>query len=274
MRWILIAVAGTVLVVVGVLRLFDGGIGATGYCVAQVGDTTVEVDPEQAKWAALMAAQGYDRGLPARATTIAIATAYQESKIHNIEYGDRDSLGLFQQRPSQGWGTAEEIMDPVHAIGRFYDGLVKVDGYETMPITEAAQAVQRSAFPTAYADHEADARALASALRGYSPAAFSCVVDPDESTPDADALEDWLDTAWGGVRVDAVEDDPTRVIALTGEDVEIRGWALAQFLVANAAEFGVTSVAFDDMRWDAERTEPGWEPTEDADRTSVRYTVG
>jgi hypothetical protein len=81
--------------------------------------------------------------------------------------------------PSQGWGTAKQIQDPYHAVNAFYDALVKVDGYQSMKITEAAQKVQRSAFPDAYADHEADGRALASALTGYSPARFSCVVGAD-----------------------------------------------------------------------------------------------
>ncbi len=116
------------------------------------------------------------RGMPARAASIALATAYQESKLRNIDHGDRDSLGLFQQRPSQGWGSAKQIQDPYYAINRFYDALAKIDGYQQMRITEAAQQVQRSGFPEAYEDHAPDGRALASALTGYSPARFSCVV--------------------------------------------------------------------------------------------------
>ena len=122
--------------------------------------------------------------MPARAATIALATAYQESKIYNLEHGDRDSLGLFQQRPSQGWGTREQILDPYYATNAFYDALAKVDGYESMRITEAAQEVQRSGFPEAYADHEADARVLASALTGHSPDGRSaaCVRHADRTT--------------------------------------------------------------------------------------------
>ena len=110
----------------------------------------------------------------ARAATIAIATAIQESKLRNLDYGDRDSLGLFQQRPSQGWGTEEQILDPVYATNRFYDALVKVKGYESMEITKVAQEVQRSAYPEAYADHEpegADARLGAERLLARRPAA-------------------------------------------------------------------------------------------------------
>ncbi|MBN1174954.1 MAG: C40 family peptidase [Micromonosporaceae bacterium] len=94
------------------------------------------------------------RGLPVRAAVIAIATALQESTLRNLTYGDRDSLGLFQQRPSQGWGTPEQILDPVHASNSFYDHLVKVPHWDTIPLAQAAQAVQRSAFPSAYARWE------------------------------------------------------------------------------------------------------------------------
>jgi hypothetical protein len=211
-----------------------------------------------------------ERGLPPRATTIAIATAYQESKIRNIDYGDRDSVGLFQQRPSQGWGTVEQIMDPTYSIGRFYDALVKIDDYESLEITVAAQSVQRSAFPSAYADHEADARVLASSLRGYSPGAFACATDLKAGSGTAD-LETYLDEAFGRVRVDSDPSSGQHAIALTGDDQDTRGWALAQFLVANSTEFRIAEVTFDDMRWEAGQNEPGWRPTEDASRTEVRF---
>ena len=132
------------------------------------------LEPSQARYAGLITAIAVQRGMPARAATIALATAYQESDLRNLDGGDRDSAGLFQQRPSQGWGTLEQVRDPVYAANAFYDALAKVDGYEQLEITVAAQEVQRSGFPDAYADHEADARALASALSGNSPRAFSC----------------------------------------------------------------------------------------------------
>lgn len=109
------------------------------------------------------------RGLPGRATLVAIMTALQESGLQNLSYGDADSLGLFQQRPSAGWGTPEQILDPSYAIEAFFGGakppnppgLVDIDGWMSMPYTEAAQAVQVSAFPDAYARHEQTARDLA-----------------------------------------------------------------------------------------------------------------
>ena len=159
-------------------------IPAVEECQAQVDGHLVELDLEQSRYAALIAAISVQRGMPARAATIALATAYQESDLRNLEYGDRDSVGLFQQRPSQGWGTPDQLQEPTYATNAFYDALAQVDGYESMPVTEAAQEVQRSGFPEAYADHEQDARVLASALTGNSRAAFWCTVDDDR---DADS---------------------------------------------------------------------------------------
>src|SRR4051794_8513463 len=147
-------------------------------CTAVASGRTVTLDAEQAGNAAIITAVAVKRKLPARAATIAIATALQESKLRNLTYGDRDSLGLFQQRPSQGWGTRKQVTDPVYAANAFYDVLVKIEGYRSLSVTKAAQKVQRSAFPSAYADHEADARVLASAMSGNSAAAFTCVFAP------------------------------------------------------------------------------------------------
>lgn len=104
--------------------------------------------------------------LPQYAAVIAIATALQESDLYNLDYGDRDSLGLFQQRPSQGWGTYTEIMDPVYASTKFYEALVKVPNWQAIPLTEAAQAVQNSGFPNAYAAHQNSAEYLAASASG------------------------------------------------------------------------------------------------------------
>src|SRR6202047_1419939 len=89
--------------------------------------------------------------LPHRAVTIALAAALQESQLQNLDYGDRDSVGVFQQRPSQGWGTTAELEDPVYATTKFFAVLVRVPGYTTMPIDRAAQDVQHSADGSAYA---------------------------------------------------------------------------------------------------------------------------
>lgn len=117
-----------------------------------------------------IAAQIYNtakgRGLSDQAAVIAISTAMQESSLSNINFGDRDSLGVFQQRPSQGWGTAAQVTDVNYATNAFLNALVRVPNYQTLSVTQAAQAVQRSATPGAYARWEALARAAVASLNG------------------------------------------------------------------------------------------------------------
>ncbi|MFD6995110.1 C40 family peptidase [Streptomyces mirabilis] len=122
-------------------------------------------DPEeQIPNAKTIEATGVAMKVPARGQIVALATALQESRLRNLEYGDRDSLGLFQQRPSQGWGTAAQVRDPVHASTKFYEGLLKVSGWQSMTIAQAAQTVQKSGFPDAYAKWEPLATALQKAI--------------------------------------------------------------------------------------------------------------
>lgn len=273
LRWVLIAGVALAGVLVAVV-LTDGEPNRSEYCTARVGETRAQVDLEQARWSSLMAAMSQNRALPPRATTIAIATAFQESKIHNIEHGDRDSVGLFQQRPSQGWGTVEEILDPHYSIGAFYDALVKVDDYVSMEITDAAQEVQRSAFPLAYADHEDYARALASALRGYSPAAFTCQLNPVGGGTVRDIIAD-VDLAFGELESTQAESGDALEYPLDGTaaDVRARGWALAHYLVANAAHLRVASVAFDGLEWTAQDSPDGWVTDESAPEDSVEVST-
>ncbi len=127
--------------------------------------SAVTITPEQAGNAATIAGVAWERGLPDRAVVIALATAQQESGLRNIDYGDRDSLGLFQQRPSQGWGSEAQVQDPEYAAGQFFDRLVGVPGWDTGRLTDVSQAVQRSGFPEAYQKHEAMAIDLTAALR-------------------------------------------------------------------------------------------------------------
>jgi len=115
---------------------------------------TVKWSQEQTNWANVITNTARSRGLPPRAAVIGVATAMQESGLRNINYGDRDSLGLFQQRPSQGWGTSAQVTDAVYASNSFYSRLVKVNKWQTRPLTQAAQSVQRSGLPTAYAKWE------------------------------------------------------------------------------------------------------------------------
>src|SRR3954447_9453456 len=145
-RLLLVGVLVLGLAAAGILfvRLGAGPLRDPEGCHAKVGGVTVDLSTTQAENAALIAAVAVRRGLPARAASIALAAAFQESKLQNLGGGDRDSVGLFQQRPSQGWGTRSQILDRRYAINAFYDALTRVDDYKDLPITVAAQRVQRS----------------------------------------------------------------------------------------------------------------------------------
>lgn len=215
-------------------------------CTATVNESSWQLTPEQAANAATITAVAVARGLPPRAASIALATAVQESGLRNIDYGDDagpDSRGLFQQRPSQGWGTQEQIMDPVYAANAFYDALVRVEGYQELPITVAAQTVQRSAYPDAYADHEPEGRAFASALTGQSPAALTCVLNPAETAGNPETVLAAMTTLYGTQQAVVLGD-----VLLVGASGEY-GWSLAHWAVANARALGINEVSYDSRTW-------------------------
>jgi hypothetical protein len=239
-------------------------------CVASAGDRSVALDLDQAHYASIIVGLSVRRGLPARAASIAMATAYQETGIRNLDYGDRDSVGLFQQRPSQGWGSAEQLMDPHFATGAFYDALVKIDGWETDDINDVAQKVQRSGYPEAYRDHEADARVLASTLTGHSPAGFSCL-DRSGTAGDSAALIRSLRKTFG--RIESERSGTSLVIDAASAR---RAWAYAHYAVANAEAYGVTTVTVGGRQWQTQdMTLPEWTEgaTPGADPRRVEITV-
>jgi hypothetical protein len=213
-------------------------------------DDQVKLEAGQAANAATIAAVGIRRGVPKQAIVVAIATAWQESDLANLIGGDRDSIGLFQQRPSQGWGTADQIGDPRYASGRFYSALLKVKGWQEMRVTDAAQAVQRSAYPEAYERHAASSEVVATALTGDAGGSVGCTVDDDpaERGPAAaEALIKGLRLDWG---------ESTGKLEATTVSVPVRseksGWQYAHWLVAYATERGVTRVSFGGNEWTAE----------------------
>lgn len=125
------------------------------------------LEAERRKNAQIIIQTGLSMGASQRDILIALMTAMQESGLRNLNYGDRDSLGLFQQRPSQGWGSPSQVMNPQYASRKFFEGLMKLGSRRNnMSLTQAAQAVQRSAFPNAYAKHEGYARSLLASLGG------------------------------------------------------------------------------------------------------------
>ncbi|MFD7070584.1 C40 family peptidase [Streptomyces sp. NPDC059913] len=159
-----------------VKAILDGGKGTVS--VPGLGSPS-----EQVPNAKTIQATGVAMNIPARGQVVALATALQESGLRNLAFGDRDSLGLFQQRPSQGWGTANEILDPVHASTKFYEALRKVPGWQSLTVTQAAQAVQRSGYPEAYAKWEPLATALQKAIKPLLAKAGDPSATPSPSAP-------------------------------------------------------------------------------------------
>ncbi|SDS74022.1 hypothetical protein SAMN04489860_2249 [Paraoerskovia marina] len=248
--------------VVAALNRLDAGDPVADRCSATAEGTSWNLSPVQTDNAALIGITAVERGLPARAATIGIATGLQESKLVNIDYGDRDSLGLFQQRPSQGWGSEAEILDPVYSTNAFYDVLETIDGYETLDVTDAAQRVQRSAFPLAYAQHETRSRAWASALSGYSEAALTCELAAVENpTGETTALVERIDRDLGDapreVDGDTVTVDTEGFGGTTARDRVRTSWAVAQWAVATAQDTDADAVTVDGHRWT--RSSPTWE---------------
>ena len=226
-------------------------------CTITAAGITETFDPDQTANAALISALAVKRGLPSRAATIALTTAYQESKIRNLNYGDRDSLGIFQQRPSQGWGTADQVLDPVHATNAFYDALIKFKGYESADITTIAQKVQRSGYPEAYRDHEGQGRVLASTLTGYSPAGLTCRLSPATTHTAPGEVKADLARQMGVTTARAGDG----ILTVTAAD-ERQAWAVAHWAVARAQAYGATEVAIGDRAWNRSAGDDGWSPGE------------
>jgi hypothetical protein len=208
-------------------------------CQARAGTDAYGIDTEQAANASTIAAVAKRMGLPDHAVTIALATALQESKLYNLPYGDLDSLGLFQQRPSQGWGTPDQIMTPRYAAAVFYTHLAKVAGWQSLSVSAAAQAVQHSADPDAYAQWDDEASVLAQALTGEIPAAFVCRLPDKPASPAATTV----------ISADLSADlGPPTLSAPLPPD---RGWQVAGWLIGHAAQYGVTTVTINGQRWTA-----------------------
>ncbi|MFC6081378.1 hypothetical protein [Sphaerisporangium aureirubrum] len=212
---------------------------------------TLDLEIEQAQIAATIAAVAARRRLPERAVEIAYVTAIQESKLLNLPFGDRDSVGVFQQRPSQGWGTVKQLQDPVYATGKFFSALVKVKRYLKLPLHDAAQAVQRSADGSAYAQHEADAEILAGAFTGRVPKAVHCWYPQPEKPAafqPAKARKE-LGRALGGGAPQSNQIDAAS---------QRRGWLIAAWSVSHAQKYGLHQVRYAGLSWTAVAGHDGW----------------
>ena len=236
-------------------------------CTITASGMTETFDPDQTANAALIAALSVRREMPPRAATIALTTAFQESKIRNLRYGDRDSLGLFQQRPSQGWGSETQILDPVYATNAFYDALEKFKGYQTADITRIAQRVQKSGFPEAYRDHEGQGRVLASALTGHSPAGLTCRLDEVRAAASPTRVAGDLAEQMGVTSVRPGDG----TLTVTTRDART-AWAVAHWSVARAELYGASTVSIGERVWDRGAGDEGW--SEGTAGTTVTITLG
>lgn len=210
-----------------------GGDGGTGGGSQQIGPRSWSA--EQTANAQTIVEIAVGRALPRRAAVIAVATAIVESQLNNVTYGDRDSLGLFQQRPSQGWGSPATILNPALATATFYDRLLQVPGWAGMPAGVAEQAVQRSAFPERYAPAEIPAAALVERFwKG-----------PDNPLPPADAA------------------------TVSGADAQA-----AAFATLGCADQGGSSIQLSPEDLDRHHMPPGFTlPADPQQRAAVSYVI-
>jgi len=193
-RLLALITSGVVAVFLAVAAIAAVGGAASGCMLPPSSSSASGYNAEQLHHATVIVQVANQRGLPIRAAVIAVATAMQESRLYNSDQPtDHDSLGLFQQRPSQGWGTAQQLLNPEYAAGKFYDKLLTVANWQILPLTDVAQAVQRSAYGNAYAQHEADVTAIVAELYGTGAGVLGCSASdsaapvprkPDGSWPD------------------------------------------------------------------------------------------
>lgn len=276
-------------------------------CQVTVSGQVVQLDSQQAAIAATIAGVAYRRRVPKAAVTVAYAAALQESHLHNVDYGDRDSLGIFQQRPSAGWGTPSQLMDPVFAATRFFAALVKVPGYQRMPVDRAAQAVQHSADGTAYVQYEQVAGMLSAAFTGDASRAVSCWYTSSTRRPAqlATAMSQ-LSRAFGrltgrgasgrsgasggsggsgrsGAPGGSGASSPPATTETAASELAARelavnvphpqtGWAVATWSVAHAKTYGIRQVRYAGYLWRAASGQRGWRRDPSARSTDVQLS--
>jgi hypothetical protein len=224
-------------------------------CVAGTNQNPLELTVGQAAIASTIAGVASARTMPTRAVAIAYATALQESKLANLHYGTADSVGVFQQRPSQGWGTDRQIENPVYATDRFFEALAAVPHYLRMPIDAAAQAVQHSADGSAYGQYAGDGTDLAAAFTGTVPHAVWCAYGTGVGKPRLAAARRALASTFGPLPSTQAA-DPASIVQVKNTR---QGWAVAAWLVSNAASYGIKSVQYQGYSWRAATISGRWQ---------------
>jgi hypothetical protein len=238
-------------------------------CQAGTGVAAIPLGTDQAGIAATIAGVAARHRLPRKAVTIALAAALQESQLQNLEYGDRDSVGVFQQRPSQGWGTTAELEDPVYATTKFFAALVQVPGYAKMRVDQAAQDVQHSADGYAYEQWVGMATLLTGYFTGASPAGVSCWYTPAGRADLAGALRQLTQTfgpqGTDGVLVGVTTDRSISKKNSKKETVAVvrvqrdGAWTVAGWLVAHAQQYGISQIRYAGYVWNAGDGSMGWQ---------------
>ena len=231
-------------------------LGETG-CTAGSGHTAVALDSQQAQIAATIAGVAHQRGMPSRALTVAYATAMQETHLHDPHYGDLDSVGVFQQRPSEGWGPASKLIDPVYASTRFFRALAQVPGYRRMPVYKAAQAVQHSADGYAYEQYQEMAAHLTTAFAG-APRAVWCWPAAGKGKAQLVPARRAIVKAFGPLtasRSASTRDAPSLLVQAPQPSL---GWAVAAWLVTHAGKYRLHDVRYAGFRWPAPSGHSGW----------------
>lgn len=285
------------LLVLGALGVF-GYLGVKRFFSAQQADTctvtgqdggVLTMSSEQAVNASIVAAVSVERDMYPQAATISLATVAVESNYYNLAYGDRDSAGLFQQRPSQGWGTAEEVQDPVNASNSFYNHLQAIKNYQNLAVGETAQRVQQSGYPDRYQQQADNAKRWADAYIGTTEASVSCVVSENLPTTDqSTTLKDELTADFGGaVKVQEVNGNlkVTSTGKYTGNDSLSKDAAnravlnaVANWAVTHASSYSLNGVEFDGKMWSRDKNidrtfigPKGWQDSSaDADSVLIR----
>jgi hypothetical protein len=246
-------------------------------CEADGGSDPVVLNTQQAAIAATIAGVAHARRLPTGAVTIAYATAMQESHMQDLSSGDLDSVGVFQQRPSEGWGTPKELTDPVYATGKFFAALVKVPDYLHIPIDDAAQDVQHSADGAAYLNYAHEAAGLSGPFTGQTPHAVWCwyssgTTPSHPASPQIAPMRQQLVRTFGRLAV-----RPARTASsVTVADVAVRhqsaGWAVASWLVTHATAYGISNVLYAGYEWSEAAGSKGWtrDPTASSGSVGLR----
>jgi hypothetical protein len=243
-------------------------------CVANGDHQSILLDTEQGSIAATIAGVAHQHAMPRVAVTIAYATAMQESKLHNLSYGDLDSVGVFQQRPSEGWGPRKDLRDPIYASTKFFRALKAIPGYRKMPVSKAAQAVQHSADGAAYTQYEKMAAAMTRAFTGQRGHAVYCWSGPASRAPaDVSGITSGLGTTFGPAvarEVTAQRDTRGSVADGTSTRLQLRigqprlGWEVATWLVTHASMYHIHQIRFGGYRWRAATSNKGWARDADA----------